>query len=146
MPLSIQYIEAQDVPRMVEIFWSSFGPKPLLRATGNIPYTGDPLDSAARKQVVVNRFTNIMGKLPVTHLLKAVDDETGEIVAVAIWNLFTGPEALAKWRDSTRTDEGMKIPPGLNEKGFRFCWERIYKKYKMVFGEHGRDHYRTSFS
>lgn len=146
MPLSIRYTEPQDIPRMVDLFWSSFGPNPLARATGNIPFAGDPLDLEARKQVVIDRFTDLLGKLPVTHFLKAVDDETGELVAVAIWNIFKGPEALAKWKDITRTDEGMVIPEGMNKEGYRYCWERINKKYRMVFGEDGGDHYRTSSS
>lgn len=146
MPFSVQYVGEQDIPRMVDVFWSSFGHIPLLRVTGNIPSPGDPLDREARRQVVINRFTNSVGKLPITHVLKAVDDETGAIAAVAIWNVFKGPEALGKWRENTRTDEKMKIPPGLKVKGFRYCWERIYKKYKMVFGESGRDHYRMSLA
>lgn len=144
MPFSIQNVEGQDFPRMVDIFWSSFGPSPLLRATGNIPGPGDPLDREARKQVVINRFTNSVGKPPLTHVLKAVDEETGAIAAMAVWNVFKGPEALAKWRENTRTDEKMTVPPGLKVEGYRYCWERIYKKYKMVFGENGRDHCRVS--
>lgn len=142
MPFSIEYVEEQDIPRMVDIFWASFGPSPLLRVTGNIPAPGDPLDREARKQVVINRFTHSVGKPPLTHVLKAVDEETGTIAAVAVWNIFKGPEALANWREKTRTDEKMSIPPGLKVEGYRYSWEKINKKYKMVFGDDGKDHYR----
>lgn len=137
-----------DIPRIVDILWSSMPSSGFLRAIGNMPNPdgqGDTLDPSVRREMTIARFTEVMNSSSTMRFLKAVEFETGEIVGFAIWHLFTGPEGLAEWKAQTEIGEHMRIPAGVNAEAYRYCWERINTKYRMVFGE-GREHYRECIS
>lgn len=144
MPLSIHPVDKDDIPRIVDIFLAAMGHSPFLRATGEVPNPGgyDTLDPPTKRELIQARYLQTLETSRAIRLLKAVDDETGEIVAFAKWLLFTGPEGLDEWRVMTRTDEKMGIPMGANLEGYRYSWEIMYRKYRVVFGEQGREHCR----
>lgn len=138
---SIQPVTHADLPRIIDIIYESMKPISLLRATGEIPNLDGDNPTAAREGAIA-RFADLIDTNS-THFLKAVDDETGEIAAFAIWMFFVGPEGKAKWTEYTETPEKMAIPRSVNEEGYRYAWGLMHEKYREIFGgDRWREHYR----
>lgn len=147
MSLSLEPATQADVPRIVDIFWEAMKASAFFRATGDIPNpdgTPDNMDVSSRRQMQIARYLDNWIADPTMHLLKVVDEETGEVIAFARWHTFLDEAGLKEWRSATRTDEQMRIPPGANEAGYRYTWEHLYEKRKEFFGENGRPHCRMS--
>lgn len=138
---TIQPVDHADLARIIDIFYESMKPISLLRATGEIPNLDGDNPAAAREGAIA-RFADLLNTHS-THFLKAVDDETGEIAAFAIWIFFAGSEGKAKWTEYTETPEKMAVPRYVNEAGYRYAWGVMHEKYREIFGgDRWREHYR----
>ncbi|KAB8259385.1 hypothetical protein BDV32DRAFT_159305 [Aspergillus pseudonomiae] len=143
MPLHIESITQADIPRMVDIQQMAMGASAFFRSTGdvsNIDGTPEEVSASPCRANKISRVSENWDKDPTCYFLKAVDDDSGEMVAFAKWHVYHGEAGLTKWRASVRTDEGMEIPTGANEEGFRFCKGKLLEKRREFFGEEGRDH------
>ncbi|EEP77544.1 predicted protein [Uncinocarpus reesii 1704] len=142
MPLSVRPLSTPaDLSRAVEIQSTTFANSAFCRTVGASP-EGNPrtLSPADRHAIQISRLQEAVETDPTFHLLGAVDDETGEIVAVAKWNVFLDRAALEMWKRGARTDRDMEIPRGVDEEGYRFAKGRMYEAKKKWFGEEGREH------
>ena len=141
MPLTIQHVQHADLARIFDVFHASMASISLLRATGDVPRSSK---SESARDEAIARFAEILSTHPKTHFLKAEDDETGEIAAFAIWYFFTGDEGRADWTAYTETAQGMTVPRGVDEEGYRYAWGRLHETYREVFGgvDGWREHYR----
>ncbi|KNG90660.1 acetyltransferase, GNAT family [Aspergillus nomiae NRRL 13137] len=143
MPLHVESITQADIPRMVDIQQMAMGASAFFRSTGDVPNidgTPEEVSASPCRANKISRVSENWDKDPTCYFLKAVDDDSGEMVAFAKWHVYHGDEGLTKWRASVRTDEGMEIPIGANEEGFRFCKGKLLERRREFFGEEGRDH------
>lgn len=103
---------------------------------------GNPRDipPAERHAILLSRLQKDVASDPTLHLVGAVDDETGEIIAVAKWYVFVGEDALRRWREGVRTGEDMEIPQAVDEEGYRYAVGEMLDARKKWFGENGREH------
>ncbi|WEW59615.1 hypothetical protein PRK78_005092 [Emydomyces testavorans] len=142
MPLSIRHLSTPtDISQAVSIQFTTFADSAFFRTIGAVP-EGNPrtISPAERHTIHVSRLRDALASDPTFHLLGAVDDETGEIVAMAKWFVYLGPDALKRWRDGAMTGESMQIPNGVDEEGFRYATGRLCEAKRAWFGEEGREH------
>lgn len=143
MPLSVQHVQRDDLPRILDIFCTSMSSINLLVATGDVPKLDnlDEASAATAREHAITRFAEILDSYPKVHFLKAVDDENGDIAAFAIWYFFSGPDGVADWKTYVETGERLRVPVGCDAEAYRYGWSKIHEKYQEVFGE-GREHFR----
>ncbi|KAI1940492.1 hypothetical protein LOZ66_002086 [Ophidiomyces ophidiicola] len=142
MPLSIRRLSSPaDLSRAVDIQSTTFANSAFCRTVGASP-EGNPrsLSPSERHAIQISRLQDALSSDPTFHLLGAVDDETGEILAVAKWYVFKGDDSLEKWKNGVRSDEAMEIPKGVDEGGYRFAKGKLFDAKRAWFGENGREH------
>jgi len=146
MSLSVQHVQRDDLPRILDIFCTSMSSISLLVATGDIPNLEnlDGASAATAREHAIARFAEILDCYPKVHFLKAVDDESGDIAAFAIWYFFSGPDGVTDWKAYVETGERLRVPVGCDVEAYRYGWSKIHEKYQEVFGE-GREHFRKYF-
>jgi hypothetical protein len=143
MPIHIEPITQADIPRMVDIQQMQMGASAFFRSTGDVPNKDGTPEGVSASLCRTNKISRVLdgwGQDPTVHFLKAVDDGSGEMIAFAKWHVYHGEEGLKEWRAAVRTDEGMKIPLGAIEEGFRFCKGKLFEKRREFFGDEGREH------
>ncbi|OGM49013.1 acetyltransferase [Aspergillus bombycis] len=143
MPIHIESITQADIPRMVDIQQMAMGASAFFRSTGDVPNidgTPEEISASPCRTNKISRVLDNWDKDPTCYLLKAVDDDSGEMIAFAKWHVYHGEEGLKRWQASVRADEGMEIPTGANEEGFRFCKSKLLERRRKFFGKEGRDH------
>ncbi|RAQ50773.1 acetyltransferase [Aspergillus flavus] len=143
MPIHIEPITQADIPRMVDIQQITMGASAFFRSTGDVPNIDRTPEEVSASPCRTNKISRVLDnweKDPTCYFLKAVDEDSGEMVAFAKWHVYHGEEGMKEWRASVRTDEGMKVPLGANEEGFRFCKGKLLEKRRVFFGEEGREH------
>lgn len=106
MPLDIEPVSSADVPALATIQWAALSNNPLIRTL--YPRGATP-SLAAFTTISYQRVV----RFPSVHLIKAVDHETGEVVAFAKWILFRKDEHRARstnpdepYRDEVDEDDG----------------------------------------
>ncbi|BCR83952.1 GNAT family N-acetyltransferase [Aspergillus chevalieri] len=142
MPLSVQHVQRDDLPRILDIFCTSMSSISLLVATGDIPNLEnlDEASAATAREHAIARFAEILDSYPKVHFLKAVDAENGDIAAFAIWYFFSGPDGVADWKAYVETGDRLRVPVGCDIEAYRYGWSKIHENYQEVFGE-GREHF-----
>ncbi|KAE8394129.1 acyl-CoA N-acyltransferase [Aspergillus alliaceus] len=143
MPVHIEPLTEADVPRMVDIQHMAMAASAFFRSTGDVPNIDGTSEEVSASPCRTNKISRVLDgweKDPTCHFLKAVDDASGEMIAFARWHVYHGEEGLKEWRASVETNEGMRIPIGASEEGFRFCKGKLLEKRKEFFGEKGREH------
>lgn len=145
MPLSIQPVTTADLPRIVDIQFQSLKQSGFFRACGDIPNPdgkSDGLTDSQRRDFLIRRYTQNMQHDPSFHILKVVDDQNGDVLAFARWNIYHGEEGMEAWKQSVQTGEKMGVPEGANQAGYRFCHGKFAGARKKFFGEEGRENCR----
>ncbi|GMG02453.1 unnamed protein product [Aspergillus oryzae] len=131
MPIHIEPITQADIPRMVDIQQITMGASAFFRSTGDVPNIDGTPEEVSASPCRTNKISRVLDnweKDPTCYFLKAVDEDSGEMVAFAKWHVYHGEEGMKEWRASVRTDEGMKVPLGANEEGFRFSTDPRYER------------------
>lgn len=153
MPLAVQPLTLQDIPRLVEISFLSLSQSGFFRSVGKIPNPDsiafiDLLSPSERKDIQIAHLTETWGKDPTLKILKAVDVETGEMVAFAMWHIFKGREGLEIWQKMVGSGElERSVPKGIlgrerEVRGWAFCWGKLNVVRRELFGPSGREHCR----
>ena len=143
MTISIRSIAESDVPRLVDIQLSAMRYSGFFRSIGDIPNQDETMESVSASPFRTNKISRILGGWdtdPTLHFLKAVDEDSGEILAFAKWHIYRGDDGLKQWKASVRTDTLMIIPTGANKEGFQFCKGKLFERRKHFYGEEGREH------
>ncbi|OAL63892.1 hypothetical protein A7C99_4544 [Trichophyton rubrum] len=140
MTLSVHPATAEDIPRILDIQSTALRQSGFFRACGEINNPGGFQDhdekypEPIRRELQTKRLVYQMEHDPGFHLLKCVDDETGEILAFAKWNVYVGgPQALQRWREQMKTGEDMFVPEGANVEGYRYCMGKLFDNRKLFF-------------
>ncbi|KAK2800013.1 hypothetical protein FQN49_008939, partial [Arthroderma sp. PD_2] len=138
MPLSVHPATAADIPRILDIQSAALKQSGFFRACGEISNPGglqthdQEYPEPRRRELQTKRFIDLMQNDPGFYLLKCVDDETGEILAFAKWNVYVGgPEALERWREQVKTGADMVVPEGANVDGYRYCMGKLFENRKL---------------
>ncbi|KAK4547685.1 hypothetical protein LTR36_000642 [Oleoguttula mirabilis] len=125
MPITIQPLEEADIPTFVRIELEAFRPHPRIPMLWPRGYTDDLY---AFYEDHKNESYNDSEQ----RLVKAVDDETGEIVAASEWTFVLDAEMEAK---KVPSDPNEQPPPNWPKDGnwglrtfFRIAWEEWRRK------------------
>jgi GNAT superfamily N-acetyltransferase len=122
MAIIVQKASAADVPRACEIEAAAYAETPANTVLFPGPF---PADMAAKK--AERLITEIKNDLTVL-CLKAVDEETGEIIAFAKWHIYTTPEAAAA------AEKVLFFGPGTNQDACYALFGGMAKKKKELLG------------
>ncbi|KAK1148159.1 hypothetical protein N8T08_010801 [Aspergillus melleus] len=117
----IKHVTKADIPRVMNIMFSVMAPTGFGRTTGEVPNRDITFEDFICSPYSVNMARRIAEELdsdPTLHYLKAEDSRSGNMVALGKWHIYRGDQGLKAWRSSTRTDNTMQIPFGLNSDVF----------------------------
>ncbi|KAF7594657.1 hypothetical protein BBP40_008748 [Aspergillus hancockii] len=143
MSIHIEPITKADIPRMVDIQQMQMGASAFFRSTGDVPNIDGAPEEVSTSPYRTNKVSRLIDgwrQDPTAHFLKAVDDDSGDMIAFAKWHVYHGEVGMKEWRASVRTDKEMRVPLGANEEGFRFCKGKLFEKRREFLGEEGREH------
>lgn len=126
MPLQLERVTSQsDVSKIVKVHYASF----LTSTVMKVIYPEGATQSVTAD--TEKKFSTALDTEPSLRLLKAIDDETGDIVAFAKWYIFDTAEA-----ESRRTDIGhWEMPEDCNAAAAADFFGQIVEARKTMAGK-----------
>jgi hypothetical protein len=122
MTIIVQRASGADIPRVCEIETAAYAENPANTVLFPGPF---PSDSAAKR---AERLVAEINGDPTALCLKAVDEETGEIVAFAKWHIYITPEAVAG------AEKVLFFGPGTNQEACYAFFGGMIAKKKAILG------------
>lgn len=123
MAIIVQEASDADVPRACEIESAAYADNPA----NNVLFPGPfPPDSAERR---ASRLVEEIHNNATIRCLKAVDEETGELIAFAKWHIFSTPET------AVAAEKVLYFGPGTNQEACYAFFGGLAARKKEVMGD-----------
>ena len=128
MAIIVQETSDADIPRSCEIEVAAYAKNPANTVLFPGPFPPDSRERRVQALIKERQDIKELGDDSAVYYLKAVDEETGNVIAFAKWHIYTSPEAAAA------AEKVLYFGPGTNQDACYAFFGGLAKKKKELMG------------